>query len=138
MWKPLAVAIALIAMTANALAVDCRMALSFKGKGGVEVWRTTSGTAAFYFRENSDVNTDGSGRSYHPGDIAANKGLAQNIICNAVNRKTASGTVSCLDNCQKCLDRFRSKPQAEMIANWKEAAAKDGCRPLWVARISCR
>jgi len=100
------------------------MKKEFTASGATDVWKTTAGAApAFYFRANSDVNTDGSGRSYHPDDIAANQGLAQNIICNGVNRKSGSNTISCSsggDSCQRCLDHFRSKPKTVMLQNFTD------------------
>jgi hypothetical protein len=102
------------------MAAECGMALDFTAKGGVAVWKSNTGARSFYFRTNSDVNTDGSGRSYHPADIAGNQGLAQNTICNGVSRKTSGGTRDCIKkaDCQACLDLFRSKPQSKMVANF--------------------
>ncbi|NJM30230.1 MAG: hypothetical protein HC855_09125 [Rhizobiales bacterium] len=96
------------------------MSANFTAAGNVQVWKSRSGPPAFYFRTNSDVNTDGSGHSYHPDDIAGNNGLAQNTICNGVSRKTSGGEADCLSrsDCQACLDLFRSKPKAEMLTRF--------------------
>lgn len=104
-----------------ASAVQCNMARDYIGPGQTAIWKSSEGPTAFYFQSNSDVNTDGSGRSYHPDDIAANQGLAQNMICNGVSRKTTGDqTASCVGRqaCQTCLDLYRSVPKATMIENF--------------------
>lgn len=104
-----------------ASAVQCNMARDYTGPDQTAIWKSSQGPTAFYFQSNSDVNTDGSGRSYHPDDIAANQGLAQNMICNGVSRKLANGqTASCVgrQSCQTCLDLYRSVPKATMVENF--------------------
>jgi hypothetical protein len=108
----------------DAFAADCRMSFEFTGPGSTAVWKSRGGNpTTFYFRSNSDVNTDGSGRSYHPDDIAATMGLAQNILCNGVNRKTSSGVRSCSaaqGDCQRCLDHYRSVPREKMLRDFTD------------------
>jgi hypothetical protein len=135
--RKLAAAAAVAILTASQpvdAAVQCGMNLSYTGPAHTPIWMNADGVAAFYFHSNSDVDTDGSGRSYHPDDIAATKGLAQNIICNGVSRKSGSSSVSCVGAagaCQKCLDLYRSVPEDELLANFTDyfssfAIAHDG------------
>lgn len=107
--------------SSSAAAAECGMALEYSGPSSTAIWKGIKGPDSFYFQSNSDVNTDGSGRSYHPEDIAANKGLAQNILCNGVNRKVGGASASCVNapgDCQKCLDQFRSVALPEMISKF--------------------
>lgn len=111
-----------ISLVGGSMAADCKMSKEYTGPAGTSIWKSRdAGPVAYYFRSNSDVNTDGSGRSYHPDDITATKGLAQNIICNGVSRKVGGTAQSCVGapgRCQKCLDLFRSVDRATMLANF--------------------
>ena len=107
-----------------ALSAECGMSFDPPvGPHQTPIWASASGVAAFYFQSNSDVDADGSGRAYHPDDIAANKGLAQDSICDGVSRRVSGAVLSCTDgagDCQKCYDHFRSVPKAEMLAHFGE------------------
>jgi hypothetical protein len=99
------------------------MKLEHTGPASTPIWKTQGGLTAFYFKSNSDVNTDGSGRSYHPDDIAGNKGLAQNIFCNGVKMKTSQDIKVCAGPnsvCQPCLDRFRSIDRNIVISRFTD------------------
>lgn len=128
-------AMSLALAATQARAAECRMGLDFSGPRSTPIWKTRGdGPVAFYFRSNSDVNTDGSGRSYHPDDITATQGLAQNILCNGVNRRVGNGLRSCVDHpgdCQRCLNHYRSVDRATMLRNFTDffksfAIATDG------------
>lgn len=132
---PVIVALALLMIPSHGLAaVECGMSLDYVGPASTPIWASAGGVAAFYFQSNSDVDTDGSGRSYHPDDPAANKGLAQNIICNGVSRKSNGAKHSCVNGreaCQKCLDLFRGMDEATRISRFADhfssfAIATDG------------
>jgi hypothetical protein len=118
--------LALVALAAGpqaAMAQDCAMKLDYAGPGGTPIWKSQTGTPSFYFKSNSDVNTDGSGRSYHPNDIEGTTGLAQNTICNAVRMKTAGGVKACAGPapvCQPCIKKFKSVDQATMLNNFTD------------------
>jgi hypothetical protein len=115
--------LALVVSLPARAAVECGMAFDYTGPTHTPIWATGDGVAAYYFHSNSDVDTDGSGRSYHPDDIAGNKGLAQNTICNGVSRKSGGSPISCVGGggaCQKCLDLFRSVDKADMLTNFTD------------------
>jgi len=68
---------------------------------------STDGIPSLYYRANMDVNTDGSGRSYHPMDPYGKK-LAFNNIGNAIKRiyDAAGNDVTCTPKKNACFTRI--------------------------------
>lgn len=75
------------------------------GKTGI--FASPGGLPSIYYQANMDVNTDGSARSYHPGDPRGKK-LAFNNMGNAISRiRDASGKdVTCSPRKGECFTRL--------------------------------
>ena len=74
---------------------------------GGQIRRSQSGLPAIYYQANLDVNTDGSGRSYHPDDPRG-AGPAINNMGNAIAtaHDAAGQRITCKPRSGACYDRF--------------------------------
>lgn len=114
--------IATLTFTGNAAASSvCNMALHTKHADSAHtpIYQSPSGLPSILFSANLDVNTDGSGRSYHPDDPRG-RTLALNNIANGITRiydKTGRD-ITCSPRSGSCYSLFISTFEAARDAGY--------------------
>jgi hypothetical protein len=95
---------AIAAHGTSALAASCEMEKIEKHHN---IYASSTGVAALYYRAKLDVNTDGASRSYHPDDPKG-ESLALNNIANAITRiYNAKGkNIDCSPRQNACYVRY--------------------------------
>lgn len=91
------------------------------------IYASEAGTASIYFKADLDVNTDGTGRSYHPDDPRGRR-IAFNNMGNAITRifDARGRDITCTPRSGACFSRFMQT---------FEAARDAGYDPVGHARI---